>query len=238
VTADEIDVTDHFVRARHADFVECACGQLCVNGADHDEHVFQVKVERARMRRRRLASFESGLRYHLANGPDTWTVRKKADKLWHVVNASRDCVVSARTKQQATALLTGGAYWRIWHEHDAWYRGTSRDPRNRTFTEEEQEVIKRVLAAHDSEQVPQIVPQIGPDRWDCGCSLSEHLRPPNNGLAVIGRCQHCGVEQFDNPNADPALDSMAHLCWKCVRPWQHTEPRSTVQRMSRLRLHN
>jgi hypothetical protein len=135
VTADEIDVTDHFVRARHADFVECACGQLCVNGADHDEHVFQVKVERARMRRRRLASFESGLRYHLANGPDTWTVRKKADKLWHVVNASRDCVVSARTKQQATALLTGGAYWRIWHAHDAWYHQAGpRRARQRTGT--------------------------------------------------------------------------------------------------------
>jgi hypothetical protein len=36
----------------------------------------------------------------------------------------------------------------------------------------------------------------------------------------IGRCQHCGVGQFSNPNADPALASMAHLCWKCVKPWQ------------------
>lgn len=35
---------------------------------------------------------------------------------------------------------------------------------------------------------------------------------------IIGRCQHCGVAQFDNPDADPALDSMAHLCWKCVKP--------------------
>jgi len=35
---------------------------------------------------------------------------------------------------------------------------------------------------------------------------------------VIGKCIHCGVAQFDNPNADPALDGMAHLCWKCVRP--------------------
>jgi hypothetical protein len=37
---------------------------------------------------------------------------------------------------------------------------------------------------------------------------------------VIGRCQHCNVAIFDNPNADPALDSMAHLCWKCCRPWR------------------
>lgn len=36
---------------------------------------------------------------------------------------------------------------------------------------------------------------------------------------VVGKCQHCGVTQFNNPNADPALDSMAHLCWKCVQPW-------------------
>jgi hypothetical protein len=56
VTADDdIVVTDHFVRARHADFVECACGRLYVNGADHDEHVFQIRVDRAQMRRRREA---------------------------------------------------------------------------------------------------------------------------------------------------------------------------------------
>jgi hypothetical protein len=36
----------------------------------------------------------------------------------------------------------------------------------------------------------------------------------------IGRCQHCGIAQFANPDADPALDSMAHLCWKCVKPWE------------------
>lgn len=35
---------------------------------------------------------------------------------------------------------------------------------------------------------------------------------------IIGRCQHCNIAQFDNSDADPALDSIAHLCWKCVRP--------------------
>lgn len=34
----------------------------------------------------------------------------------------------------------------------------------------------------------------------------------------VGRCQHCNVQQFNNPNADPALDRMAALCWKCVKP--------------------
>lgn len=37
--------------------------------------------------------------------------------------------------------------------------------------------------------------------------------------AQIGRCPHCGAPQFDNPNADPVLDTMSHLCWKCVKPW-------------------
>jgi hypothetical protein len=32
------------------------------------------------------------------------------------------------------------------------------------------------------------------------------------------RCPHCNVEQFDNPNADPALDAMSDLCWKWARP--------------------
>jgi hypothetical protein len=54
VTADEIVVTEHLVRARHADFVECVCGRLCADDDDHDEHVFQVRRERARMRRWRL----------------------------------------------------------------------------------------------------------------------------------------------------------------------------------------
>lgn len=36
--------------------------------------------------------------------------------------------------------------------------------------------------------------------------------------AIIGKCQHCGIVQFDNPDADSALDGMAHLCWRCVKP--------------------
>jgi hypothetical protein len=34
----------------------------------------------------------------------------------------------------------------------------------------------------------------------------------------ITRCPHCGVQQFDNPHADPVLDAMSALCWKCVKP--------------------
>jgi hypothetical protein len=45
-------------------------------------------------------------------------------------------------------------------------------------------------------------------------------RNRNTPREVVGRCQHCGVRQFNNPNTDPALDSMAHLCWKCVKPWK------------------
>ena len=36
-------------------------------------------------------------------------------------------------------------------------------------------------------------------------------------------CPHCGVKQFNNPDADPALDAIAHLCWKCVKPLNPTE---------------
>jgi len=32
------------------------------------------------------------------------------------------------------------------------------------------------------------------------------------------KCPHCGVQQFNNPDADPALAAMAYLCWKCVKP--------------------
>lgn len=36
----------------------------------------------------------------------------------------------------------------------------------------------------------------------------------------VGRCQHCNAQIFDNPDADPALASMANLCWKCLKPWE------------------
>lgn len=35
---------------------------------------------------------------------------------------------------------------------------------------------------------------------------------------VIGRCQHCNVQIFDNPNYNRTLEAMSHLCWKCVKP--------------------
>lgn len=41
-----------------------------------------------------------------------------------------------------------------------------------------------------------------------------------NARVVIGRCQHCNARQFDNPDADSALNAMAHLCWLCVKPWR------------------
>ena len=34
----------------------------------------------------------------------------------------------------------------------------------------------------------------------------------------VGRCQHCNVQIFNRADADPALDRMADLCWKCVKP--------------------
>lgn len=47
----------------------------------------------------------------------------------------------------------------------------------------------------------------------------------------IGRCQHCNVAQFDNPDGDPALDAMAHVCWKCVSPCGLIVPGMRVRRI-------
>jgi hypothetical protein len=46
------------------------------------------------------------------------------------------------------------------------------------------------------------------------------------------RCPHCNVQQFDNPNADPALDAMASLCWKCVQPLDAPQQPGGAQHMS------
>jgi hypothetical protein len=94
-----------------------------------------------RRERNRLAAFEDGVRYHFANGPETWSVRKACDRLWHVVNRAGDVVTSAKTKRAAMESLTGGTYYRIWQERDEWYRGTSRDPRNRQFTDAEHFIL-------------------------------------------------------------------------------------------------
>lgn len=61
------------------------------------------------------------------------------------------------------------------------------------------------------------------------CRIVDHMHTTEPTAAttdIIGRCQHCGVQQFDNPNADPALDSIAHLCWKCVQPHGCTYPKA------------
>lgn len=39
------------------------------------------------------------------------------------------------------------------------------------------------------------------------------------------RCPHCGVKQYsDNPHTDPALASMASLCWRCLKPLADASP--------------
>lgn len=100
---------------------------------------------RERIGRNRLAAFEEGVRHHFANGPETWFVRKACDRLWHTVNGAGDVVTSSKTKREAQETLTGGTYYRIWHERDEWYRGTSRDPRNRQFTDAEHEILSQLI---------------------------------------------------------------------------------------------
>lgn len=105
------------------------------------------KIERReRIRQGMLSHFETGLRYHLANNPDTWHVVKRAERCWHVVNGAGDSVGgSSTTKRHALELLQGNGYRRSWLERDEWYRGTSNDPRNRAFAADEQAIIDRVL---------------------------------------------------------------------------------------------
>jgi hypothetical protein len=49
------------------------------------------------------------------------------------------------------------------------------------------------------------------------------VQTPRTDAEGFRLCPHCNVRQFggtafENVNADPALDAMAHLCWKCVKP--------------------
>lgn len=99
---------------------------------------------RARIHADVLASFESSVRYHFANPPESWTVRKAAERRWHVVNAAGDVVDSFTTRKDAEAELArdGDRYGRIWRDRDAWYRGTSTDPRNRALSGEEQRIVR------------------------------------------------------------------------------------------------
>ncbi|NTY58736.1 hypothetical protein [Mycolicibacterium sphagni] len=32
------------------------------------------------------------------------------------------------------------------------------------------------------------------------------------------RCPHCGIQQYENENADPALSALDTTCWKCAKP--------------------
>lgn len=64
--------------------------------------------------------------------------------------------------------------------------------------------------------------------WDCDCGaeVCRYRGQSDVGCSECGqwyigeleRCKNCNVRRFINPHADPALDSMSHLCWKCCKP--------------------
>lgn len=93
-----------------------------------------------------LAGFEKSVRYHFATPPSGWTVEKRDARRWVTVNQFGDTVNTYPTRKAATEDLATSPYARIWRERDAWYRGTSTDPRNRAFTDDERAVIASVLA--------------------------------------------------------------------------------------------
>src|SRR4051812_13523151 len=123
---------------------------------------------RARIHAGVLASFEEGVRYHFANPPETWTVRKAAERCWHIVNAAGGTVGSFKTKRVAEEAIKYGVAARNWRERDEWCRGTANDPRNRALTDEEREIVARVLAE---------LPEYGPDNR---CTLcGSHIADPH-----------------------------------------------------------
>ena len=60
---------------------------------------------------------------HADNPPETWTVAKAGDRLWHVLAPYGYVITSAKTKREATLCLTEGFYFKLWHDRDAWYKG-------------------------------------------------------------------------------------------------------------------
>ncbi|MCV7348262.1 hypothetical protein [Mycolicibacterium rhodesiae] len=43
------------------------------------------------------------------------------------------------------------------------------------------------------------------------------------------RCPHCGIRQYENANADPALSAMDTTCWKCAHPLTVFSPGDEVR---------
>ena len=60
---------------------------------------------------------------HTNNPPHTWTVVKAAERVWQVRDNDGGVRTSAKTKREATELLTSGFYFKLWHDRDAWYKG-------------------------------------------------------------------------------------------------------------------
>lgn len=105
---------------------------------------------KARIRAGMMEAFAEGVRRCLSNPPDTWRVRKAADRVWQIVDAEGgDRGGRYATKRLALAALASGRPQRKWRDRVDWYLGQSSDPRTRELAADERAIVSQVVSELD-----------------------------------------------------------------------------------------
>lgn len=101
----------------------------------------------ARIRTSQLNAFEKSLRDHLENPPTTWTVAKKSDRCWAIVDVHGTPRTATRypTKRAASEAHGDGQHDRQWQDRTHWYLGEV-DARSRPLEPDETAIVDRVIS--------------------------------------------------------------------------------------------
>lgn len=112
----------------------------------------EATERRERFRRQHLEQFRSSVEWHFDNPPNTWALRKVAERAWRTETLDGATIQSFTTKREGARSLdlTGdwhqfSPYVREYFDRQLWYLGYCRDPRSRQLTEDEQRVVAEVL---------------------------------------------------------------------------------------------
>jgi hypothetical protein len=162
---------------------------------------------------RALAAFEDAVRHHFANPPETWTVRKVADRYWAVVDQDGNTIETTSTKKAADAARTAGRYVTYWHERSAWYRGTDTDPRSRELTPDERSVVATVFAENGEPpadaQTWALVVFHEEDARDCG-DVEPDVTLCASYDTAIEVLRHAFEDELDDAEERVADDDLTH----------------------------
>lgn len=118
----------------------------------HPDLIESAEARRRRIRAGQLAAFEESLRDHLNNPPATWSVAKKGDRCWAVVDVRGTPRTAGRytTKRAASEARDDRQHDAQWQDRTNWYLGGV-DARSRPLEPDETAIVAQVVSEVDTD---------------------------------------------------------------------------------------